>query len=191
MFSLIYLSFWWRAFRGSFFCLSTNDRFQGPFFKLKHRVNTIYIKGTTKIVTNLNTRMLWTLSPTFNLFSWSCSMTLILRRVSSSFFNSCRRLCIFTGIAAIRPFPNTEREEISSQGCSHMTDFMLITMRMVVVFNLSKCLDFMTCVEQQVSLANVFKSLTSMLVQIVWNMTGKLSQFAVSPCYCPTYLGFI
>lgn len=114
---LIYLSFWGWA-RGSFFCLSINDGFQGPFFKLKHREN-IYIPPGTSIDTNSNTLPLWTLSLTFNLFSWSCSMTLILRRVSSSFFNSCRRLCIFTGTAAVRPFLNTEREEeISGEGHS-------------------------------------------------------------------------
>ena len=51
------------------------------------------------------------LALTFKRFSWSCSMTLILRRVSSSFFNSCKRLCMFT--AAVRPFLRTYRKKKS------------------------------------------------------------------------------
>ena len=56
-----------------------------------------------------------------------------------------------------------------------MPDFMLITTGMVVVF------DFMTCVGQQVNLPNVFRSLTSMLVQTVWNMTGNLASLLCHP----------
>lgn len=35
--AVLHLILWGRSLRGSFFCLSTNDRFQGPFFKLKQR----------------------------------------------------------------------------------------------------------------------------------------------------------
>lgn len=112
VFGVIYLSlsFWWK-FRDSF-CLSIDDRFQGPFLKLKHRINTKYIQHMFHKDKPKHTQYDEFLLLTFSLFSWSCNMTLIFRRVSSSFFNSCRRLCIFTGTAAVRPFLNTDMEEI-------------------------------------------------------------------------------
>lgn len=54
-----------------------------------------------------NNFIFYELAFTFRRFSWSCSMTLILRSVSSSFFSSCKRLCMFA--AAVRAFLNTER----------------------------------------------------------------------------------
>lgn len=97
---VVYLRFW-RMFGGPVSPLSIDDRFQFTFFELTHTVS-YKAHNTLRPFTCRLTRH------TFSLFSWSCNMILIFRRVSSSFFNSCRRLCIFAGTAAVRPFLKTE-----------------------------------------------------------------------------------
>lgn len=132
---MIYLCFWVWPLRGSLICLSIYDWFQGPFFKLKQRMNITYKPQVPQTPTPTLRK-----SPlTFNLFSWSCSITFILRRVSSSFFSSCRRLCMFSDTAAIRSFLDTEYREISIQSSNAKTLFVSLW----ECFPLTKCADWL------------------------------------------------
>lgn len=183
---VIYLSFRGKALRCSFFCLGINDRFQGPFLKLKHRVNTSYIKHRHLKCRNKCQQTQYyehSLSPS------ACSAGLVTwlwfwgesPLLSSTPADGCASLLVL--------LQSDHSSALKEKRFAHliiiiiMPDFMLITKAMgVATFStrMSKCLILLPYVGEQLSSLNSLRSLTNMLVPTVLNMTGNYCSFTLS-----------